>query len=656
MKFSYTLLKKFLNALPPKKKVIEYLNLYSFETEDLGGDTIDISLPANRYSDASSHLGIARELGVILNKKIKNPIKLIVNEPKNNKFVCVKVEDKNLCPRYLAYYLEIPKVKESSAEVKKILKSCGINPINNIVDIANLVMLETGQPLHIFDADKILPEGFPKTIIVRKAKKGETIETLDDQKFELNPNIIVISDLKNALAIAGIKGGKNSGVTKSTRRIILESANFSPVSIYKASKVLNLKTDASLRFSHGLSPELVKIGADRALMYLKQQGARLLDSYDTNPLKIQEEIIDFDINKYEKFISQKIDIKKAKKYFEGLGFYVEKINSNILRVHIPSWRLDLEDFEDLAEEIARFEGLNELKPQRPVIELSSHFEEDIFVFKDRVRTFFQKAGFSEVYNHSLISESDKIFSELNLNFENQLIEVLEPVSKEFKYLRPSLLQALRHNLEDNARFFSEVKIFEVGKVFFKKDNNFCEELRLGGGILTKKEHPIFELKGLIYILLEELGVNDFALIEDGEKIKIEVDNEVYGYIYHFKNKKDFYLTLFEINAQKLLKTIEEEREFRPLPKYPAVLRDISILVSKDFKIGDIMQAISEASPILEDVDLIDEYWEESFLNNQSLTFRLIFQSEERTLTEEEVNVQIEHIKNILKRKFRAEIR
>ncbi|MGB9609074.1 MAG: phenylalanine--tRNA ligase subunit beta, partial [Minisyncoccia bacterium] len=592
--------------------MIELLNLYSFETEDLGEDTLDISLPANRYSDAASHFGINRELGVILNKKFNLPVKLIVNQPELKEFINIQIENKNDCRRYLAYYFEIPKVLESPPEVKKILKSCGINPINNIVDIANLVMLETGQPLHIFDADKLLPNQFPKNIIVRRAKKGEIIETLDNQKFELNPEILVIADNKNPLAIAGIKGGLYSGVTKNTRRIILEAANFDPVLIYKASKFLNLKTDAALRFSHGLSPYLVKIGADRAVEYLKKTGAKLIDSFDTNPKKLTEKLIDFDTRQYEKLIGQKINLKQAKKYFINLGFEVKNISSNVLRIKIPDWRMDLEDFEDLAEEVLRFEGVNNLKPQRPIIELQPYFEDDIFVFKDKIRQILQKLNFSEVYNHSLIGEDDKIIKELNLNFENKLIEVLYPVSRDFKYLRPSLLIWLKKNLLENSRFFKNIFIFEIGKIFYKDKNELKEKLSCALGILTFKELAVFEMKGVVETLFKSLGLTDFLLVEDNKKIRIEVDFKPIGYIYYFKTKKQEHIALAEFDASNLLYILEEENEFRPIPKYPSIVRDLSILVSKDFKIGEIMEEISSQSNLIKDVDLIDEYWAENF--------------------------------------------
>ncbi len=656
MKFSYKLLKKLNPKLPSKKKVIELLNLYSFETEDLGGDTLDISLWQNRYSDAASHFGILREVGVILNKKFNLPIKLLVNQPTNQGFLEVKVLDMKACPRYLAYYFEIPKVSESPREVKEILKSCGINPINNIVDIANLVMLETGQPLHIFDADKILPQGkFPKTIFVRFAKNNEVIETLDNQKIKLDNSILVIADEKNPLAIAGIKGGKSSGVDKNTKRIILEAANFNSEVIYKASKKINLKTDAAIRFAHGLGIDLVKFGADRAVMHLKNIGAKLIDSFDTNPKKITEEAIDFDIEKYKHFIGTEISLPQAKKIFENLGFFVKTKSQKVLTVHIPSWRLDIEDFEDLAEEIVRFEGLNKLPSFNPIIEIAPHKEDDIFILKDKIRDSLIKRGFSEVYNHSLIGSDDFNIKEINLNFENKLIEVLYPVSAEFKYLRPSILVWLKKNLLDNARFFNKVNIFEIGKVFYKEKNKFLEKLFCGIGILGDGADPIFELKGVISDLFVDLGV-EVLLVEDGTKIKIEFENKTIGNIYHFLSSKRKTIVLAEFELEYLLKTIEGERNFKPLSKYPAVIRDISILASKDFKIGEIMQEISSVSPLIEDVDLIDEYWEEGFGGNQSLTFRLIFQAEDRTLTDNEIDDIIKSIEKKLDRLFKAKIR
>ncbi|MCX7589884.1 MAG: phenylalanine--tRNA ligase subunit beta, partial [Patescibacteria group bacterium] len=633
MKFSYTLLKKIFPDLPSKKKVIDLLNLYSFETEDLGGDILDISLPTNRYSDAASHFGIARELAVILNKKFNYPIKFI-KPPLIKKFIKVKIENENDCSRYLAYYFEISKVGESSQEIKKILKSCGINPINNIVDIANLVMLETGQPLHIFDADKLSPQNsLLKTLIVRRAKNGEKIETLDNQIINLNKDILVISDIESPLAIAGIKGGLLSGIDKNTKRIILEAANFDSVLIYKTSKMINLRTDASIRFSHNISNELVKIGADRAAYYFKKIGAKLIDSFEINNKKYNLEIINFNIDQYEKLIGEKIEFQKAKKYFISLGFEVKELNKKNLQIKIPGWRTDILDFEDLAEEVLRFEGINQLKPARPQIELLSYFEDNVFILKDKIRNILTKLNLSEVYNHSLIGENDVEIKELGLKFNNKLIEVEYPVSKDFKYLRPSLLIWLKKNLIENSKFFENVSIFEIGKIFYKEQNNLKEKLSLGLGILTNKYLSIFEMKGVVDSLLKQLGIGEFLLVEDQNKIKIEIDFNPVGFIYHFKNKKNQYFALTEIDAEYLLKFVEEENEFKPISKYPAVIRDISVLVPFDIKIGKLVEFISEISSLIYDVDLIDEYFDPVFGNKQSLTFRIVFQSKDRTLTD-----------------------
>lgn len=656
MKFSYLLLKKIFPNLPSKKKVIELLNIYSFETEDLGGDVLDISLPSNRYSDAASHFGIARELGVILNKKFNLPVKFL-NPPFNKKFINVKIENYNDCSRYLAYYFEIPHIKESDLEIKKILKSCGINPINNIVDIANLVMLETGQPLHIFDADKILSKDeIFKTLFVRRAKAKEKIETLDNQVFNLNQNVLVISDIQNPLAIAGIKGGLLSGVTKNTKRIILEAANFNSTLIYQTSKILNLKTDASIRFAHYISDELVKIGADRAAYYLQKTGAKLIDSFEINKNKINFEIINFDTNKYEKLIGQKISIEKAKTYFINLGFDVKNLNKEVLQIKIPRWRNDIEDFEDLAEEVLRFEDINKLQSLKPHIELSPHHEDNIFILKDKIRNILVKFNFSEVYNHSLVGEEDYEIKELGINFKDKLIEVEYPVSKDFKYLRPSLLIWLKKNLFENARFFDKVFIFEIGKIFYKENKSLSEKLNIGLGILFHKYLSIFEMKGIVDSFLKQLGVSEFLLIEDKNKIRIEIDFKTVGWIYYFKTKKNQHIALAELDADYLFKFIEEENEFKLIPKYPSIIRDISILVNRDIKIGEIMESISKTSNLIFDVDLIDEYFEESFGNKQSLTFRIVFQSENKTLTDEEVDKLISLIYDLLKKQFKSEIR
>lgn len=684
MKFSYFLIKKILPTVPPKKKLVEALNLHSFEAENLRGDVFEVSLPANRYSDASSHLGIAREAAFIFGKKLKQPIKIIINPPSNRGFLEVAIKAPKLCPRYSARYFEIKKVGSSPSWLKKILKSCGLKPINDIVDLMNYVMLETGQPLHAFDFDKIFPEKTrltdirstkrieKKTIVVRLAKNGETIETLDGQKITLDSQTLVIADKKKPLAIAGIKGGASSGINSETRRIVVEAANFDSASIYKSSRRLNLFTDAASRFSHSISPALVDWGMDRVTELLLQKGAKLIDSIDIYPQPVGKEIIEFDLRKYEKVVGEKADLKITEKSFKTLGFEIKKITPNSFLVEIPPWRSDIQNFEDLVEEVARFSGYNKISPQTPLFFIKPPEEEDKFILKDRIRQFLVNLHFDEVYNYSFISENDfKKFLADELEKE-KLVELQNPISEDKKYLRPSLLPKLFENIEQNSHFSLDnekhLRIFELGKVFAKSRNAILEELFLGM-VLSRKNSPhlILELKGIIDELLGSFGLTDISFVELSPSskslvkplalLRVESDHIVLGNIKLFSWPKNMWVAAAQINTEKLLRLVKEEIEFKPLPKYPSITRDISLLVEPNIRIGEILNLIQEVSPVLVvDVDLIDDYIDERFGSKHSLTFRIVFRAEDRTLTDEEVNGEMMKISDILRQNFGAEIR
>ncbi|HUX36005.1 MAG TPA: phenylalanine--tRNA ligase subunit beta [Candidatus Paceibacterota bacterium] len=681
MKFSYALIKKLSPRLPAISKVVEASNLYSFEVEEFSGDLIDIALPANRYSDAASHIGIAREVSAALDKPFKSPVKAIINPPSDQGFLKVEVENKAACPRYSARVFEIKKLPASPAWMKNVFKTCGLKPINGIVDLTNYVMLETGQPLHAFDADKIAKKDKgqeARAIIVRKAKNGEKMETLDGQRFELNSNDLVIADSSKALGIAGIKGGLNSGVDGRTRRIIIEAATFDPVRIFKTSKRLKLITDASIRFSHGLSPELAGQGMDRITELLVKSGAKLVDSVDIYPKKTGDEIIGFSTEKYSRLIGAEISAAKAKKIFMNLGFsIVTRVNADsdadkrgyknisvnsrsnqrksAFLVRVPAWRTDMENPEDLIEEAARFVGYNKMKPQMPTVALKPAQEEDMVILKEKVRRFLVNVNLNEVYNHSFSDEGGK-----------SAIELENPISSEFKELRQTLQAGLLKNVADNGRFFDEVRIFEIGKVFRNEGGKVRERLHLGISIGAKKKSYVLELKGIFEDLLKSLGFYDFHMSESvgGETLQIESGKKIFGGIKTFNigkglpaGRQGWVASVGEVDLDAILPVIEEERAFKPLPKYPAVMRDISVLLSVDARIGEVMETIGEASSkYVEDVDLIDEYVDKKFDGKQSLTFRIIFQSEEKTLTDAEVDRDLAKIISALKRAFKAEVR
>ncbi len=648
MKFSYALIKKLSPRLPGITKVAEASNLYSFEVEEAAGDLLDIAMPANRYSDAASHIGIAREVSAALEKPFKSPVKEIINPPSGQGILKVEVENRAACPRYSARVFEIKKLPATPAWMKGVFKTCGLKPINGIVDLTNYVMLETGQPLHAFDAGK-LASG---KIIVRKAKNGEKIETLDGQRFELNPNDIVIADSSKALGIAGIKGGLNSGVDGRTRRIIVEAANFDPVRIFKTSRRLKLVTDASVRFSHGLSPELAGQGMDRITELLIKSGAKLVDSVDIYPKKAGDGIIEFTPERYKSLIGAEISQAKAKKIFMSIGFLIEKNGAkkkspDSFLVRVPAWRTDVENQEDLIEEAARFIGYNKMKPQMPTVALKPAQEEDMVILKEKVRRFLVNVNLNEVYNHSFSDEGGK-----------SAVGLENPISSEFKELRQTLQAGLLKNVADNGRFFDEVRVFEIGKIFKSEGGNVRENLHLGIAIGARKKSSVLELKGIFDDLLRSLGLEDFRMTESaGEALRIESGKRIFGSIKAANLEKGWVASVGEISLDAILPVIEEERAFKPLPKYPAVMRDISVLLSVDARIGQVMEAIERASSkSVEDVDLIDEYVDEKFDGKQSLTFRIIFQSEDKTLTDAEVDRDLSKIISELKKTFRAEVR
>jgi phenylalanyl-tRNA synthetase beta chain len=662
MKFSHTLLEKLFPKTPPLKRVVELLNFHSFEVERASGDMLDIKFPANRYSDAASHIGIAREIAAVLGHDFKTPVKRIVNLPTKKGFLAVKVEDKVACPRYAARYFEIDKVGQSPAWIKKILKTCGVQPINSVVDLMNYVMLETGQPLHAFDADQLYGDKV-KTILVRYAKKDEHITTLDGRNIKLDTGVLIIAGLKNPLAIAGIKGGKDFGITEKTKRIVVEAANFNAQLIRKSAHDLKLPTDAALRFAHDISPALVDVGLDRATALLSALGARLRDSADVYPRPASEEVIEFSADRYAALIGAPISLAKAKGCFIHLGFSIDPVRrsgvKNSFLVRVPSWRTDVTAFEDLAEEVMRLEGVNKLTPRAPEVNIRPVEEDDAVIIKDLTRDSLVRAGLSEVYNYSFVSVGEDVSladKRVRQFLSGKPVALENPTSVELAELRTTLTFGLLKNIRDNSRFFERISIFEIGKVFATNGNKVRESLYLGIALAARGSERISELKGMVSEVLEEAGIGDVIMREEDEALLIESDHDVLGLIQSVRLEKGVFVATAELDLGNIVLLAEEEKEYRPLAKFPAVIRDISILVNDEVRIGDVVQEIQDFGNLIENVDLSDEYSDPKLGDRRSLTFRIIFQAHDRTLSDKEVNVAMAGISEMLIENFDAEIR
>ncbi len=665
MKFSYSLLKQLAPKIPSKEALIEKLNFHAFEAEDIpavqGGvsDMLEISIPANRYSDASSHWGIARIAAALFGGSVTDLS--AGRDPKvelKNTAPEIKISAKKTCNRYIGRYIEVPAVKSSPEWLRNILLACGQRPINSVVDVMNYVMLEVGQPLHAFDAN--LVKG---PIEVRMAQEGETIRTIDGADHKLNSNHLVIADSQGPLAIAGVKGGKRAEVTQDTRKIIVEAASFDGPSIYKTSRDLNLFTDASGRFSHGLSPMLAEVAMKRATVLLKDEAkAKIGDITDVNYAKFAKRLLKFDIKRFNQLTGLELEEKNALGYLKKLGF---KITGRF--VEIPAWRMDVSIFEDLVEEVVNLYGYQKLESKAPHVPIKAAHKEDQVVLKDKLRDVLSGFGLSEVYNYTFLSRQDLTKYADPKWFGAPAL--LNPVSADFQYLRPNLTVSLVKNINDNFRFFNSVKIFEVGKVFSERDSELKEEMRLGVALGSKSENPILELKGLMDEVLKSVGLVDFFFreldwelkyLEQEKSLRIEVNHEVLGYIGIPKGAHN--MAVAEVYMEKLLKLVEEEKEYEPLSKYPSVDRDISLLVNQETRVDKLMEAMENAAPqFLDDVDLID-YYDPSVENkntkkdHKSLTFRLVFQADDHTLTDEEVNAEMVKITSVLQDKFGAEIR
>ncbi|OGZ19305.1 MAG: phenylalanine--tRNA ligase subunit beta [Candidatus Nealsonbacteria bacterium RBG_13_38_11] len=652
MLFSYNWLQSFFDKkLPQAKHLSELLTKHFAEVEEIkknGNDYIfDIDIRPNRASDCFSHMGIAREISAILNYQIKR-FPSVKNTAGKQASVKVEVLAKSACPRYTARLVKDIKVGPSPKWLSDELKICGLRPINNIVDIANYVMLETGQPLHAFDAEK-LAEG---KIVVRFAKDKEKIVTLEDQKFNLSPDVLVIADSNHPIAIAGIKGGKSPEIGKSTKTIILESANFNPQVIRKSSKKLNLRTDASLRFEHGIDPNLTESAINRAAFLIGEiAGGKTAGSViDVYPKKVLAKMIKLDLAYVERLLGIKISSIEIKKILERLGFEIKNSQSKIFYVKVPTFRLDVSLPEDLIEEIGRIYGYDRIPLVSPISYLIPAKRNLNVFWEDFVKNVLKEAGFIEAYNYSFFGEKEaKLFGYK----EKELVQVENPLNQEYEYLRASLIPGLLKNVEKNISNFNNFKIFELGKVF---KYPLIEKRQLSGLILDEE---FYYLKGVVDLIFEKLGIGDVwydehqptpeqssqSIWHDRKCAEIKVNGKEIGFlgeislkilsVLGIKNK----VILFDIDFEKLSQLSSEEQEYRPISRFPSAIRDIAVLVPKDVKVAEILNKIYEAGgKAVRNVELFDLYeGREMPEGKKNLAFHIIYQVGDRTLSSSEID-------------------
>ena len=635
MKFSYTLLKKLYSAIESKEKLAGTLTNHVFEVEEITGNTLQVAILPNRYGDAGGHLGLAAEAAAAVGRKFSWP-EADFSVEKTDK-LSVKVEDRRTCPRYAGVLAEIDKNGESSKEVKAALLECGLKSISAVVDIMNYVMLVTGQPLHAFDYDKIAGG----KLVVRETRAGEKMETIDGMKVDLPRGTIVIADAEGPLAIAGVKGGKRAEVKPSTRRIVVEAANFSQERIFKTAREVGIITDASIRFSHTLSPELVGLGMAQAMELLKKVcGAKVVGGADIYSQPEKEKKIIFDIGRYRRFVGEETAAGMVVKNLELLGFKVKEEKGEKLVVTPPRFRTDIIVFEDVAEEVVRMVGLEKL-PSRPLlVSVSVPEENKMEKLRREVRRILTGLGLDEIMTSTFTGKGGKGIAELK-----------NPVSEEGRWLRETLAEPVAEVARENLRFFEEAGVFEIGKIFRQAGEKVAEEEEVGIVMAGRKSQRFLELKGVVEELLRKLGITNREMREEEEKMVIKVGKDVVGEI---KIKE----AAAVLKLEKLLPEFLGEREYEPIIKYPAIMRDISLLVKRGVRVGEILKEMEGVDfKEIKDVDLVDFYEDEALGGGKkSLTFRVELQSEKKSLTDGEADKIIGKIAAVLKNKFKVEVR
>ena len=641
---------------------------------NLREDIIDFEITPNR-PDCLSIEGLGRETAVSLGKEFKNPRKNIdeleIEDKKEIEGLKVDIEAPDLCYRYIARVVKNVKIAPSPEWLVRRLNACGIRSINNIVDITNYVMLEMGQPMHAFDINSI--EG--KHIVVRRAKNGEKITTLDEEERTLDENDLVIADETKPVAIAGVMGGMNSEIEKDTETVVFESASFYGGAVRKTAKKVGLRTESSSRFEKGLSPENVLRAINRAMELVEElnAGEVVEGKIDVYPTKQKTNKINLDYDRINKLLGTEISKEEMIDTLEKLNIKVE----NDVAI-APYFRTDIEQLADIAEEVLRFYGYDKLDTTLVESDTTIGIRNKEQKIEQKIKNVLVNSGLSEIYTYGFVSDKDLEKSKINKDLKETSILIQNPLSDEYRLMRPSTIPSMMQTLATNAnKKNSSAKLFDISKSY-KNINNEVEngEVPLQENILTigmyGDDIDFYTVKGLIENVLETSSINRYDIVRETENesyhtgrcanIKVGIDviatiGEVHPEVLdNYGIEKRAYLA--EVNLSKVTKYSKVNKKYVEVPKFPAVERDIAIIVDEKVEVGQIEKIITKkAKKLLEKMQLFDIYRNEKLGDNKkSVAYSLIFRDKNRTLSDEEINVVMENIIGELQKTLNAELR
>jgi phenylalanyl-tRNA synthetase beta chain len=645
------------------------------------GDTIfELEVTPNR-PDHMSMLGIAWEVAAQTHTKVREPERIYpeAGAQAATQKTSVTIEDRDLCPRYLAGVVERLKVGPSPQWMQERLVAAGMRPINNIVDITNYVMLETGQPLHAFDLRK-LSGG---RIVVRRAKQGEVIRTIDGVERALSPRMLVIADAKQPVAVAGVMGGADSEVWEGTTSILLEAANFEPISVRRTSGALGLRSEASIRFEKGLHPELAAVAARRAMALLVEHtgGRATKGLVDTYPAKRTDTRVVVTRHRIEQVLGVDLPTTTVRTALTDLGFGSRWVPPDRYVVRVPYWRTDVAQADDVVEELARVTGYDRLESLQLAGAVPVPQDDPIRYLRERLRDAAVAAGLQEVITYPLTSletllkvtppEAMEVHPPMRL--EN-------PMNQEQAVMRTSIrtgvLQTIAANLR---RHRGTIAIFESARAYLTRPDDLPEERELIVGVVSGTragrwgealEEPVdfFDAKGLLEETLERAAVDavfqageEYALLRGrtAELLAGEDRAGVFGQV-HPQVATQFDIEgpvfLFELDVEKLLASARARVRHTPQSRFPAVIQDIALLVDASVPAANVTRAIA-GSAMVTDVQLFDVYEGQPLPEGKrSLAYQVHFQSLEKTLTDEDVAQARGRIVRRLQHEFGAELR
>lgn len=642
------------------------------EALELNQAVVEFEITPNR-PDCLSMIGMAREIAASFDLTVKLPeVHIETRATEIESHASVIIEDSALCPRYVAKVVKNIKIESSPMWMQLRLMQAGMRPINNIVDITNYVMLEYGQPIHAFDLGS-LTDG---KIVVKHAEEGEIFETLDGKERTMTADMLMITDGTRSVGIAGIMGGANTEIHEGTKEVLIEVASFDKSSIRKTSKQLGLRSEASSRFEKGVSTSLPLEVANRVchLIELLNAGEVIPGVIDVFPAGVSSLEVPYTVEGINRVIGTKLSQAEIVSILEKLE--IKTVDDNGLKALIPSHRLDLHREIDLVEEVSRIYGYDKIGMTLPKLDVWGAKTNGQMI-KDRVKLELLSNGVDEILSYSFVSKKDldKINLSANSMLRNQ-VELINPLGEEFSVMRASLVPNVMEVLARNSnRKNKNVRIFEIGSIFIPREIPVkqlpIEKENLTIGVIGEHE-DFYTLKGVVENVLDGLGIDDYTFEKEskhptyhkGRCATISWNGHVLGtlgevhpiVLENFGLNERAYIADLDYNI--LIQIAKEDKKYKAVPKYPAIERDIAVLVKDETTSHQIEKIVKEtAGPLLESVKMFDMYKgkqiEEGY---KSVAYELVFRAEDRTLTDEEVGKIFNKVLKMLEVEIGAQLR